>query len=83
MVHQQLGLDPESGPENSGGRGLSGESGGGRTHATPSFLNAAMGFKLAVDTGTSCGGAGEDDVILSGGGGNTGEEESAIKEPSW
>ncbi|KAJ4804107.1 Trihelix transcription factor GT-2 [Rhynchospora pubera] len=84
MVHQQLGLDPESGPENSGGGGgPSAGSGGGGTHAAPSFFNVAMGFKLAVDTGTSGGGTGEDDVILPGGGSGAGEEESAIKEPSW
>ncbi|KAJ3672656.1 hypothetical protein LUZ60_007377 [Juncus effusus] len=77
LVHQQLGLDPESGPENSGGTG-------GGTGPAQSFLSAAMGFKLAVDggTGTGTGGGDEDDVMLSGGTG-CGEEESAIKEPSW
>ncbi|KAG1360847.1 trihelix transcription factor GT-2 [Cocos nucifera] len=84
IPQHQLGLDQESGPENSTGGG-----GGG-----PSFLAATMNFKLAVNESSGGGsreGLNDEDSILQGDDGSESrlhhhwqrEEESAIKEPSW
>ncbi|CAL9104360.1 unnamed protein product, partial [Musa textilis] len=84
-----LGLDQESGPENSASptRIIPGGGGG------PSFLAPAMGFKLAVDESSGGGsrdGINDDDAILQGDDGSESrlhhwqrDDESAIKELSW
>ncbi|RRT54708.1 hypothetical protein B296_00024162 [Ensete ventricosum] len=87
-----LGLDQESGPENSASptRIIPGGGGGG---GGPSFLAPAMGFKLAVDESSGGGsrkGINDDDAILQGDDGSESrlhhwqrDDESAIKELSW
>ncbi|XP_072974158.1 uncharacterized protein [Typha angustifolia] len=89
LFHHQLGLDHESGPENSSGGGSGGGGGGG---GGPSFLAAAANFKLGVND-NSGGGGDDDNAILHGDdeasesrlhrGGWHREEEAAIKEPPW
>ncbi|WOL18971.1 hypothetical protein Cni_G27768 [Canna indica] len=91
----QLGLDQESGPENSTASptriipGPAGGTGGGG----PSFLAAAMSFKLGVNESSGGGsreGINDDDGILQGDDGSESrlhhwqrEDDSAIKELSW
>ncbi|KAJ0964293.1 hypothetical protein J5N97_029415 [Dioscorea zingiberensis] len=92
--HQELGLDLESGPENStspnriiiGGATGGGSGGGG---PPPSFLTAAMSFKLGVND-NSAGtreGLNEDEPLQlhrdDGSPWQQREEESTIKEPFW
>ncbi|XP_065046948.1 trihelix transcription factor DF1-like [Musa acuminata AAA Group] len=86
-----LGLDQESGPENSASptRIIPGGGGGGG----PSFLAPVMGFKLAMEESSGGGsrdGINDGDAILQGDDGSESrlhhwqrDDESAIKELSW
>uniref|UniRef100_A0A0A9A7X8 Myb-like domain-containing protein n=1 Tax=Arundo donax TaxID=35708 RepID=A0A0A9A7X8_ARUDO len=69
--HHHLGFDVEAAvPESSGAAGGSAASGGAPPPGVPSFLHAAMNFKLAVDArGGSGATGGTDDALNDGGGG--------------
>ncbi|XP_064949509.1 trihelix transcription factor DF1-like [Musa acuminata AAA Group] len=93
IPQHQLGLDHEPAPENSSSptRIIPGSSGGGG----PSFLTAAMSFKLSVNDSSGGGGGNreginDNDSILQGDDGSESrlhhwqrEDESSIKELSW
>ncbi|KAG6478482.1 trihelix transcription factor GTL1-like [Zingiber officinale] len=72
--HQQLGLDQDSGPENSASSArvtmpAGGGGGGGAGGPPPSFLAEAMNFKLAVNESSGGGsreGINDEDGILRG-----------------
>ncbi|CAN6277271.1 unnamed protein product [Urochloa humidicola] len=69
--HHHLGFDVEAVPESSGAAGAgSGGSGGAAPPGVPSFLAAAMNFKLAVDGGGGSGATGGTDDALNDGAGS-------------
>ncbi|CAM0146316.1 unnamed protein product [Urochloa decumbens] len=83
--HHHLGFDVEAVPESSGAAGAgSAGSGGAAPPGVPSFLAAAMNFKLAVDAGggsgaTDGGGGAGSGMMLHVGGGGGGDEEAATE----